>query len=61
MGSKLAVRYPSASNEPPLNRILADPIIQKLAASEWTQPRTRPPHQEDGILAELDELAGQVW
>jgi hypothetical protein len=56
---RFAELYPSASDEPPLDGVLADPIIQQLAASDRVRPLTRTPRQEDGILAELDELAGQ--
>jgi hypothetical protein len=55
---RLAEPHPSASDEPPLDGVLADPIIQRLAASDRVRPLTQTPRQGTGILADLDELAG---
>jgi hypothetical protein len=39
--------------------VLADPIIQQLAAADGAQPFTQAPRQKAGILAELDKLMGR--
>jgi hypothetical protein len=51
--------HPSASGEPALEGILADLMIQQFAAPERARP-FNPASRKSGILAELDELAGEL-
>jgi len=52
--------YCSASVEPALHGVLADLMIQQFVASERVGPLSRALRKVGGILAELDELAGEL-
>lgn len=49
----------ACSGEPAVAEVLADPIVQQLAASDRVKPLTRAPRSKGGILSELADLAGQ--
>lgn len=46
-------------DEPAIAGVLADPIVQQLAAADGIAPLTRAPRSRAGILAELDDLVGR--
>jgi Family of unknown function (DUF6455) len=48
-----------ARGEPAVAGVLADPIIQQLAASDRAPLLTQAPRHQIGIIAQLDELMGQ--
>ena len=60
LSPRLAEPYCSASAEPALHGVLADLMVQQFATSERVRPLNRAPRKAGGILAELDELAGEL-